>query len=650
MNPKIMVIGVGRLADLVCDLWSLSSVSYRLVRQPNLESVFLESADLSLVLSDGWDPGLLQAAEERFQSSGKPWLRAHVWMGEGVVGPLVLPGTAGCSRCADTRSFMAGNDRPSTWDLQQHLTEQGGIASDAWGSRTAMLQLAHYLVEEAQSFLQGNPVRTEARMMLMNLNTLGSSLHRVLPDPQCTLCSRLPEDTADNARIELQPSPKINPDRYRCRPMEELKQVLARDYLDLRTGLLNGKMMDLVAPFADSSVNLPLFGADEGCAGRTNSYADSELTAILEGLERYCGMSPRGKRTMVYGSYRELEDQALDPRSVGVHDRQQYEKPDFPLQPFDPDRQVNWVWGYSFLEERPILVPEQLAYYNSGCGQGFVYETSNGCALGGTLEEAIFYGILEVVERDSFLMTWYAKLPLPRLDPYSADDRELELMMERLRAVAGYDVYLFDSTMEHGIPSVWTIAKNRNQRGVNVICAAGAHPDPIRAVKGSIHEIGGMLMAFNEKLEANRSTYLEMLNDPYQVRQMEDHSMLYSLPEAEERFEFLMAGDRPLRTFKDQYRPRARHADLTDDLKHLLRTFRSLSMDVIVVDQTTPEMERNGLSCVKVLIPGMLPMTFGYHMTRLVGLDRVLKVPAKLGYADAPLRPEQLNAHPHPFP
>ncbi len=73
---------------------------------------------------------------------------------------------------------------------------------------------------------------------------------------------------------------------------------------------------------------------------------------------------------------------------------------------------MDWVWGYSFLKERPILIPELLAYYSLGYEEGFVYETSNGCALGGSLEEAIFYGIMEIVERDSFLMTWYAELAL----------------------------------------------------------------------------------------------------------------------------------------------------------------------------------------------------------------------------------------------
>jgi ribosomal protein S12 methylthiotransferase accessory factor len=194
------------------------------------------------------------------------------------------------------------------------------------------------------------------------------------------------------------------------------------------------------------------------------------------------------------------------------------------------------------------------------------------------------------------------------------------------------------------------LAKNRTQKGVNLICAAGAHPDPVRAVKSAIHEVAAMLMTFSEKFEENRSLYEQMLHDPFQVRLMEDHSMLYSLPQAEERLQFLLDENRPLRTFDEEFKPKARYADLTDDLDVFLQAFRRLNLDVIVVDQSTPETLRNGLYCVKVLIPGMLPMTFGHHLSRVTGLERVLRVPVELGYAIKPLTPEQLNPHPHPFP
>jgi ribosomal protein S12 methylthiotransferase accessory factor len=432
--------------------------------------------------------------------------------------------------------------------------------------------------------------------------------------------------------------------------MDDLKKVLVKDYLDHRTGILNGKMYDLVPPFADVGVNLPLFSGDEGVAGRTHSYALSELTAILEGLERSCGITPRGKRTVLHDSYHNLKDYALNPNKVGVHSKEQYARPDFPFEQFNPDRPMNWVWGYSVLQERPILVPELLAYYSLGCGQGFVYETSNGCALGGSLEEAIFYGILEVVERDSFLMTWYAELPLPRLDPYSANDQELHLMIERVRAVGGYDLHFYNSTMEHGIPSVWAMAKNRKQKGLNIICAAGAHLDPVRAVKSTVHELAAMMLTLDDKLETNQEEFVRMLNDSTLVQKMDDHGMLYGLPQAQERLQFLLDDNRPFRTFDEEFKWKSNHTDLTDDLQDILQKFRQLNLDVIVVDQSSSETKRNGLYCVKVLIPGMLPMTFGHHLTRITGLERVLRVPMELGYTKQPLTLEQLNPYPHPFP
>jgi ribosomal protein S12 methylthiotransferase accessory factor len=647
VRASVAVVGEGVLADFVCE--ELSAL-YRTVRLSDFKAGVPEAAEFALVLHDAWHPSVHSEAEDVMRRAGIPWLRGFVAFGEGVVGPLVRPGMPGCSGCADTRRLMAGRDRREMWRLQQRLAEAGGIPRDAWASRMGLLQMAHLLAEESQRVLQGNRPRSEERMLFIDMKTLKCTSHFFLPDPLCPVCGHLPVDSREAARISLQPSPKIGASSYRCRSLEELKEVLVKDYLDYKTGFLNGKMVDLVSPFADVSVNLPMFEQDEATAGRTHSYAESELTAIMEGLERYCGMGPRGKRTVIRDSYRNLADQALDPVTVGLYAPEQYERPNFPFKPFDPDLTIDWVWGYSFLHERPVLVPQLLAYYSSSCGPGFVYETSNGCALGGSLEEAIFYGIMEVVERDSFLLTWYAQLPLPRLDPSSAGDQELELMADRLKTVAGFDLFLYNATMENGIPSVWALAKNRKPKGVNLICAAGAHPDPVRAAKSAVHELSGMMLTLDEKFEANREEYVRMFHDPSLVRGMEDHSMLYGLPEAQERLQFLLEENRPLRTFAEEFMRTPAHPDLTDDLKDIVQVFRRLNLDVIVVNQTTPELARNELHCVKVLIPGMLPMTFGYHLTRLTGLERVLTVPAELGYAKRPLLREELNPHPHPFP
>ena len=659
MSAQILLVGSGLLADFVTELLAESAQVVRLDSFSSVDSLdssdpvegaWANHFDLALVVDDGWNPRLSQIAEDLLPRRGTPWLRGFVYFGTGIMGPLVLPDVSGCSECADMRLLMAGENRQEAWELkQQQLTANARLQPDAWASRNGLYHLAWLLVGETEQFWRGQSGLVE-HIFTVNLKTLRISRHHFLPEPLCQVCGTIADDSAETAVISLQSSPKTSLDSYRCRPINELQDSLRQDYMDNRTGLFNRKLHILDTPFAAVSVNLPLFSGNELTAGRTLSYTDGELTGMLEGLERHCGMDPRRTRTVVHASFRSLGDDALNPLEVGVHDPERYQEPGFAFQKFDVDGPMSWVWGYSFLHQRPLLVPERLAYYSVGGSDAYIYETSNGCALGGTLEEAIFYGILEVVERDAFLLTWYAQLPVPRLDLLSSGDLELTLMIQRIEAVTDYDIHLFNTTMENGIPSVWIMAKNRGQRGPNLVCSAGAHMDPVRAVKSAVHELAASLRVEDEGFEAHKMNHRSMVDDPFLVRQMEDHGTLYGLPETEERLGFLLDDTRPLRSFREEFGTVKQQADLTDDLRDLLDVFASLQMDVIVVNQTTTELHRHDLHCVKVIIPGTLPMTFGHHLTRLQGLDRVLTVPMKLGYAKSPLTRAELNPHPHPFP
>ncbi|MFQ3544703.1 TOMM precursor leader peptide-binding protein [Halobacillus rhizosphaerae] len=648
MNSTVTIAGKGQLYEFVVE--ELASF-YDLCLLPNLNHPLPKQSKLLLVLEDGWNPAMHYQAELAARDIGVDWLRGFVAFGEGVAGPWVRPGREGCSQCADTRRIMTAKDRQDKWKIQQISSQQQETVHDEWVSPMGLHQLAQIIITETKRIMTEKSSQLEEAVQLINMRTLETARHSILPDSLCYMCSNRTEDSPEEAIISLQPSPKISEDSYRCRSLKELSQFLSEEYLDPRTGLLNSKMMDVETPFADVIVNLPLMNGDEGSAGRTNSYAVSEMTAILEGLERSCGIDPKGKRTVVYDSYNQL-DSALHPLQVGVHTQTQYAAEDFPFTPFDPDKKMNWVWGYSLQSQTSLLIPERLAYYSMGCGDGIMFETSNGCAIGGSLEEAIFYGIMEVLERDSFLMTWYGKLPLPRIDPYSVKDEELHLMIERMREVAGYDLYLYNGTMEHGIPCIFTIIKNRHSHPdeLNLMCAAGAHLDPVKAVKSAISESIGMIKPLNKEFKQNKEIYKKMLHDSSLVRKMDDHGMLYGLPEAEERLKFLLDQEGPMQTFEDAFHWKSKHVDLTDDLRDILTVFQNLYMDVIVVDQTSSEISRNGLRCVKVLIPGMLPMTFGHHQTRLAGLNRVLTVPKELGYVNKVFTMDELNPHPHPFP
>jgi ribosomal protein S12 methylthiotransferase accessory factor len=94
-----------------------------------------------------------------------------------------------------------------------------------------------------------------------------------------------------------------------------------------------------------------------------------------------------------------------------------------------------------------------------------------------------------------------------------------------------------------------------------------------------------MMLTLDEKFEANQEKYERMLQDASLVRKMDDHGMLYGLPQAEERLQFLLDDNRTWRAFDEEFKREARHTDLTEDLRDILEVFRRLNLDVIVVDQ-----------------------------------------------------------------
>ena len=68
--------------------------------------------------------------------------------------------------------------------------------------------------------------------------------------------------------------------------------------------------------------------------------------------------------------------------------------------------------------------------------------------------------------------------------------------------------------------------------------------------------------------------------------------MLYGLKEAEERLYFLLRGDAPVQTFQEMNALQSVDLDLTSDLHQLLNRLQQSGLEVIVVDQTVPLIEK----------------------------------------------------------
>jgi ribosomal protein S12 methylthiotransferase accessory factor len=72
--------------------------------------------------------------------------------------------------------------------------------------------------------------------------------------------------------------------------------------------------------------------------------------------------------------------------------------------------------------------------------------------------------------------------------------------------------------------------------------------------------------------------------------------------------------------------------------------------DIVVVDQTAPEQEARGLANVRVIVPGLLPIDFGWSRQRALRSPRLLTAPRRAGLLDRDLTEAELHRVPHPFP
>ncbi len=670
-GPRVAIVGHGLLATAIAEAMGgapgLDRIrAYDVATTSDFVDLIGDAeaarvGDLLVTASDGWDCRADERIHALCVAHRMSWLPVRTELGRTVIGPFYTPGVPGCVTCAELRRSLADDQfavRQSVRERYVRLADQPSPWLTVLTARTVAALTADEVLRSGRS----GSGRTRCALRYVDLGTLAVSTHQFLPDPLCPRCGALPADSPEAARIALRPRPKPAPGRYRIRQLGDADADRLREtYLSEETGLIRRAHTfasgGLVV--AAAAMRTRWQARAELSWGRTLRHRTSEIVAVLEALERYGGMAPGGRRPVVRASFAEIRDTALDPRTLGLYPPERYARPGFSFQPFDVDRVCRWVWGYSLGRQEPVLVPLAYAYYRAHLTDpddpSFAYEISNGCALGSCLEEAILYGILEVVERDAFLMTWYARLPAARIDLCSARDWSIPVLAEAIEAETGYRLLAFDTTLEHGIPSVWAMAvcpPGADQPAL--ACSAGAHLDPEQAASGALRELGPILTDLVGRYPDVAAHGRAMARDPSLVAAMDDHSVLYTNHEASARLDFLTTGTQS-RSFADLGSRHGtadafRNSDLTDDLMEMVLRLRRHRLDVVVVDQTTPEHHAGGFCCVKVIVPGMLPMTFGHHNRRIDGLPRLFEVPRLLGYRQQALLPQDVNPHPHPFP
>lgn len=500
--------------------------------------------------------------------------------------------------------------------------------------------------------LKNNQDILNGEMIKISLGNMIISTHKVMQNEFCRCAA---SDIIEEDRYDFETEEICANDSLRIKEDLDIAKI-KDDIYDPLTGLvaniykdMNSKFLPMVCVEFNSSKGTIV----NGSYGRSSTYLSTEKSAILEVLERYSNMWPKGNIERIRACYKEVKDEAINPRKFILNDKSLSKMSNDKFKEYSDELPIDWVYGYSIKKKSKVLLPEQIVYFDIDEVRGnvnrFIFETSNGAALGGSIQEAVLYGLFEVIERDAFLITWYNKLSLNRIDIESIEDEKVKKCIQYVQN-ACYDLYLFDSTMENRIPSVICIAVNRDENTlVNSYLAAGCHINPVKAIESALVEVISSIPVYEKSFKGREEEAKELYKNPDKVLKMDDHVLLYSLKETLEKYDFLLNSKvtKSIDELYPEWIEFKNEKSITKILSYVISKVTEYNDDVLVVNCANKLIDSYGLYAVKVLVSGMLSMTFGQQNKR-INEKRVKEIPVLCKFREREI--EKLNLYPHSFP
>jgi ribosomal protein S12 methylthiotransferase accessory factor len=361
--------------------------------------------------------------------------------------------------------------------------------------------------------------------------------------------------------------------------------------------------------------------------------------AIGEAIERYAaGYVP--EEVLVTASARELGPAAPEPGSFALFAPEQHAIPGFPFVRFTSDTRVRWAPAQRLADGAAAWLPAQLVYLGFPQDEPMIgYATSNGLAASTEWSAAVLAALLELLERDAFMLAWNARLSFPLLDWRSSD--ELRAYHDRYLAPARARLSAVDLSCVHDVPLVLAIV--RGHPGALVVGAAAA-------VSAETAWLKAVTEAYAVRKAAREAVVHQPCN-PFSagfdgVCDFAAHVRVYAYRENAGRAGFLDASPtrRPPATVKP-----IEGADDSERIDSLAARLASTGIDVYVADVTSPDVREAGFVVARVVAPRLIPLDVR-HDARFLGGKRLYTVPADLGLATRRLTFADLNPDPHPFP
>ncbi len=343
------------------------------------------------------------------------------------------------------------------------------------------------------------------------------------------------------------------------------------------------------------NINIPVYSARRpgAKAGAVNVHAGKGLTeeqakvsVLMEAIERYSAeLKAEDRAKFLFESYNEGERvegvEKLEPSSLILS----------AISGVGPDTKIEWCVGYDLMMESEVLLPANAVYhpYITNRGGRLFRSDSNGIATGNNLEEAIFHGIMEVIERDALSYVEIRKDAGRRIEIEEEDGLIFELK-ERFNS-RGIETHFWYIPTDAGFTTV-ALALDTPERDPNLLVyGAGTHSDPrIAAIRAITEAAQSRLMQIAQRqLKAGATGTPTPTPSPLDyetVKRMNRHWF-----DTGKEGEGVSLSELP-----------SLATDTIDgDIKIALQRLKAIGRRVIVADLTREEI---GIPVVRVVIPG----------------------------------------------
>lgn len=326
-------------------------------------------------------------------------------------------------------------------------------------------------------------------------------------------------------------------------------------------------------------IGIPVFSsirpmADRGAIsvynGKGATPTEARVSAMMEGLERYS--AEIRDRQLRIDSFSRLSG-ALDPRDLIL-----------PVDA-DPDAMIPWVTGWDIMNDEEILVPANAVFHPLPAEYRRLFRTNtSGLASGNVIEEAIFHGLAEVIERDAWALVEATRKTGPLI--CDVEDEQANGLLDKF-AAAEVDVYLRDITSDIGVATCAAAADDVRLRDPTLLTTGmGTHTSSVVAVLRALTEVAqSRLTQIHGAREDTTTADFRRQIGYDRTKRLNKHWF-----EGSEKKAFS-----DIESFESD--------DFLLDIKYMLKKLESAGMDrVIVVDLTREEI---GLPVVRVIVPGL---------------------------------------------